>query len=103
MEKIHYSISVKVIYRKAQHKKYSPQAALKHNLKENIQPSVSRSLLDICQTKAAIYKSKPCPAAAERAIYFHGATSSQNNDQKHTYDWTRSALLLENCNNFSNY
>lgn len=68
---------------------------------ENTQPSVSRSLLDICHTKAAIYKTSLVSEAAERTTHFSGATFSQNNDQKYIYDWTRSALLLQNCNNFS--
>lgn len=46
-------------------------------------------------------KASLVPAASERAIHFSEAIFSQNNDQKHIYDWTRNALLLQNCNNFS--
>lgn len=72
---------------------------MKHNLRHSLQcPEVCLMFVILKQPSI---KASLVPEAAERAIHFSGATFSQNNDQKYIYDWSRSALLLQNCNNFS--
>lgn len=71
---------------------------LKHKLKEDTEPKVSGSLLDVCYSRAATCKASLVLSAAEKSVQQLSLRIMITNIFD---DWIRNVLFLQNYNNFA--